>query len=64
MLIDGAGATWGQAIFVGLPGHGLRVGLGTVEVRYLCIGNTTHRECLGMMGYITKEKAKRSFPTE
>lgn len=54
---------------VGLPGHGLRLGLGTFEVRYLCIENTTRRECLGMMGYITKEKAKRiaiptSSPTE
>lgn len=55
--------------WVGLSGHGLREGPGTSEVREVYIGNTTNRERLGMMGYITKENAKRiavppSFPTE
>ena len=47
-----------------LSGRGLREGPGTFEVRYLCTGNTTSRECLGMGACITKENARRiTVPT-
>lgn len=74
MLIGGASTTQDAAVnilgyLIGLSGCGLRGGPGTFEVRYLCLGNTTNRGCLGRMGYIPKENSKRitiptSFPTE
>lgn len=41
-----------------LSGHGLREGPGTFEVGYLLSGNPTNKECLEMVGYITKENAR------